>query len=266
MARPPLRLAPAISCTRRRVLCIERAIPPRSRPTSSWFAPVGGVHDQRRRAGVSLRRAAEGQVGTGGRGAADGMLSSWEMRAGGPEHELEEGVRSPSSGPAMPMPQVSVSRDGMLLTVSDRQMSVLRARGAQGRRGPMRILQIRLPAYPAPSPGPRRPQGPVPAGGPSGSAGAAHLAPGWPRSPTASRTFAEQDRGHGHHHPVRQLLTEGRRDDAGPAQPAGSGFPGNAAWRARRRGRCRPVPRPTTSTFTSAEAQGFPPVGVGPPM
>jgi uncharacterized RmlC-like cupin family protein len=29
-----------ITC--RRVLCIERAIPPRSRPTSSWFALAGG--------------------------------------------------------------------------------------------------------------------------------------------------------------------------------------------------------------------------------
>src|SRR5215211_4208811 len=42
MARPPLTPAPAISSTCRRGSCTERAIPPRSRPISSWFALVGG--------------------------------------------------------------------------------------------------------------------------------------------------------------------------------------------------------------------------------
>ena len=59
-----------------------------------------------------------------------------------------------------------------------------------------------------PSPGPRRPQGPVLAGGPSGSAGVAHPAPGWLPGPRRHPSLAEQDRGHGHHRPVRQLLPE----------------------------------------------------------
>jgi hypothetical protein len=43
----------------------------------------------------------------------------------------------PSSQPgSMPMPQVTASWDRPLLTVSDRQMPMLRARGGHGRRGP----------------------------------------------------------------------------------------------------------------------------------
>jgi hypothetical protein len=43
----------------------------------------------------------------------------------------------PSSEPdASPLPQVRTSVDRPLLTVSDRQMLMLRARGGHGRRGP----------------------------------------------------------------------------------------------------------------------------------